>query len=96
MLMARAWIAFDLSDSGLSIGAVTFAAMVPRVFVTPFSGYLSDRFDRRSLRWDREWCRTVIRGYCRRWFWLRLIYRGSRKAVPGDGEQCRQDERFFG
>ena len=55
-----------------------------------------DRFDRRSLRWDREWCRTVIRGYCRRWFWLRLIYRGSRKAVPGDGEQCRQDERFFG
>ena len=31
------------------VGVVTFAAMIPRVIVTPFTGYLSDRFDRRSV-----------------------------------------------
>ena len=31
------------------VGVVTFAAMVPRVVVSPFTGYLSDRFDRRTV-----------------------------------------------
>ncbi len=49
LIVARGWLVYTLSDSSLWVGAVTFAAMVPRAVVTPFTGYLSDRFDRRSV-----------------------------------------------
>ena len=49
LIVARGWLVFDISDSSLLVGLVTFAAMIPRVLVTPFSGYLSDRFDRRMV-----------------------------------------------
>ena len=49
LIVARGWLVFDMSESSLLVGLVTFAAMVPRVLVTPFSGYLSDRFDRRMV-----------------------------------------------
>ena len=49
LIIARGWLAYDLSDSSLSVGVVTFMAMIPRVVVTPFTGYLSDRFDRRNV-----------------------------------------------
>ena len=49
LIIARGWMAYDLSDSSLSVGIVTFMAMIPRVVVTPFTGYLSDRFDRRNV-----------------------------------------------
>ena len=49
LIVARGWLVFQLSDSSLLVGLVTFTAMIPRVLVTPFSGYLSDRFDRRSV-----------------------------------------------
>jgi MFS family permease len=38
-----------MSDSSGWVGLVTFAAMIPRVVVTPVAGYLSDRFDRRTV-----------------------------------------------
>ena len=49
LIVARGWLVFELSDSSLWVGVVTFAAMIPRVIVTPFTGYLSDRFDRRMI-----------------------------------------------
>ena len=49
LIVARGWLVFQLSDSSLLVGLVTFTAMIPRVLVAPFSGYLSDRFDRRSV-----------------------------------------------
>ncbi len=49
LIVARGWLVYDLSGSSLWVGLVTFAAMIPRVLVTPVSGYLSDRFDRRSV-----------------------------------------------
>ena len=49
LIVARGGLVYSLSDSALLIGVVTFAAMIPRVLVTPFSGYLSDRFDRRFV-----------------------------------------------
>ena len=49
LIVARGWLIFELTDSSLWVGIVTFAAMIPRVLVTPFTGYLSDRFDRRSV-----------------------------------------------
>lgn len=48
MLMARAWLALDLSGSGFAVGAVTFAAMGPWV-LAPIGGTLADRFDRARM-----------------------------------------------
>ena len=49
LIVARGWLIYEISDSSMWVGIVTFAAMVPRVLVTPFTGYLSDKFDRRSV-----------------------------------------------
>ena len=53
MLMARGWLVFDLSGSGLAVGAVTFAAMAPWA-LAPIGGAFADRFDRgRLVLWGR-------------------------------------------
>ena len=49
LIVARGWLVYDLTGSSGWVGMVTFAAMIPRVVVTPISGYLSDRFDRRTI-----------------------------------------------
>jgi MFS family permease len=49
LIVARGWFVYTMSDSSGWVGLVTFAAMFPRVVVTPISGYLSDRFDRRKV-----------------------------------------------
>lgn len=49
LIVARGWLVYTLSGSSGWVGMVTFAAMIPRVVVTPVSGYLSDRFDRRTV-----------------------------------------------
>jgi MFS family permease len=49
LIVARGWLVYTMSDSSGWVGLVTFAAMIPRVVVTPISGYLSDRFDRRTV-----------------------------------------------
>ena len=52
LIIARGLLAFELTDGLLWSGIVTFAAMVPRLFATPISGFLADRFDRQQLlRW---------------------------------------------
>ena len=49
LIIARGLLAFELTDGLLWSGIVTFAAMVPRLFATPISGFLADRFDRQKL-----------------------------------------------
>ena len=49
LIVVRAWVVYQLSDSNMLVGLVTFAAMIPRVVVTPFVGYLSDKFQRRKM-----------------------------------------------
>ena len=49
LIIARGWLVWAETESSVWVGVVTFAAMAPRVLVTPFTGYLSDRFDRRVV-----------------------------------------------
>lgn len=49
LIVARGWLVFDMTDSSMSVGLVTFAAMAPLFFVPPFAGVLADRFDRRTI-----------------------------------------------
>ena len=49
LIVVRGWVVYQVSDSNMLVGLVTFAAMIPRVLVTPFVGYLSDKFQRRRI-----------------------------------------------
>ncbi len=50
LIVVRGWVVYQVSDSNMLVGLVTFAAMIPRVLVTPFIGYLSDKFQRRRIK----------------------------------------------
>ena len=49
LIVARAALVLHLTGSPAWTGIVTFAAMIPSVLVSPFAGYLADRFDRRTV-----------------------------------------------
>ena len=49
LIVIRGWVVYQISDSSMLVGLVTFAAMIPMVLVTPFVGYLSDKFQRRRI-----------------------------------------------
>ena len=52
LIVARGWLAWEITGESAWVGIITFAAMIPRVFSTPIVGYLADRFDRQTmLRW---------------------------------------------
>ena len=40
LIVARGWLAYDMTGSSLWVGLVTFMAMAPRVFATPAIGFL--------------------------------------------------------
>ena len=49
LIVARGALAKTESGSDFWTGMVTFAAMIPSIFVAPLAGYLADRFDRRTV-----------------------------------------------
>jgi MFS family permease len=49
LIVARAALVLQLTGSPAWTGYVTFAAMIPSILVSPLAGYLSDRFDRRTV-----------------------------------------------
>ena len=52
LIVARGWLAWEITGESTWVGIITFGAMVPRVFSTPIVGYLADLFDRQTLlRW---------------------------------------------
>ena len=46
LIVARGWLVYDMSESSLYVGLVTFLAMIPRVIMPPISGYFADKYDR--------------------------------------------------
>ena len=49
LIVTRGWMVWDMSESSLYVGLVTFLAMIPRVLIPPFTGYLADRFERKKV-----------------------------------------------
>ncbi len=49
LIVARATLVLQVTGSTTWVGAVTFAAMIPSVLMSPVSGFLADRFDRRKV-----------------------------------------------
>ena len=48
-IVARSWLAFDLSGSAFILGIVAMARGIPQVALSPLAGVAADRFDRRNL-----------------------------------------------
>ena len=48
-IVASSWIVFERSSGSGWVGIVTFAAMIPFLFVSPIGGLLGDMFDRRRV-----------------------------------------------
>ncbi len=49
LIVLRGALVYDLTESNAWVGFVTMAALLPGLVVTPLSGILADRFDRRRL-----------------------------------------------
>ena len=49
LIVLRGALVYELTDSNAWVGFVTMSALLPSLVVTPLSGLLADRFDRRSL-----------------------------------------------
>ena len=49
LIVARAALVLELTGSAAWTGAVTFAAMIPALLVSPIAGFLADKFDRRTV-----------------------------------------------
>jgi len=46
---ALGWLAWKMTDSAFYVGLLGFADLIPIILLSPFSGYLTDRFDRLLL-----------------------------------------------
>ncbi|MBC62815.1 MAG: hypothetical protein CL746_00565 [Chloroflexi bacterium] len=49
LIVIRGWVVYQISDSSTLVGLVTFSAMIPMILITPFIGYLADKFQRRRI-----------------------------------------------
>ncbi len=47
--IVRAWLAYQLTDSELALGIISFTVAVPMLVIAPIGGALSDRFERRNM-----------------------------------------------
>ena len=98
LIVARAALVFEHTGSSAWTGAVTFAAMIPAVVMSPLGGFMSDRFDRRTvLAWSYtlQVCQTaflgvlVVTGLMEPWHVLLLsIFNGSVRAVGMPAQQA--------
>ena len=48
-LVARSWLAYDLTGSALVLGLVAAARGIPQLILSPLGGVAADRFDKRRL-----------------------------------------------
>src|SRR5262245_20212747 len=49
LIVLRGALVYELMQSNAWVGFVTMAAHLPSLVVTPFAGFLADRFERRQL-----------------------------------------------
>ena len=98
LMLARGWLVFDLTDSSLAVGLVTFAGMSPQLFVGPFAGAIADRADRRRMVVMGAWlgvatsillALVTIGGVVATWHVVVLaFFGGTARAIATPAEQA--------
>lgn len=58
--VAIGWLVWDLTESGVWLGALAIAEFLPTMVVTPFGGVLSDRLDRRKITMTTQTLSAVL------------------------------------
>lgn len=58
--VAIGWLAWELTKSPFMLGVIGFADLIPIVLLNPFSGYLTDRFDRVGLARTLQLMNVVV------------------------------------
>ena len=48
-IVARSWLAYDISGSALVLGLVAMARGLPQIVFSPLGGVAADRFDKRTV-----------------------------------------------
>lgn len=48
-MVAQSWLVYRLTHSAASLGAVTFTAQIPTMFLSPVAGIFADRYSRRGI-----------------------------------------------
>ncbi len=48
-IVARSWLAYELSGSAFTLGIVALARSTPQIVLSPLAGVVADRFDRRKV-----------------------------------------------
>ena len=91
LIVARMALVLQITDSAAWTGAVTFAAMIPGVFMSPVAGYLADRFDRRrvllaaysvNLALNLLLAVLVVTGTVNEWYLLVLaVFNGAARSA---------------
>ena len=91
LIVARMALVLQITGSPAWTGAVTFAAMIPGVFMSPIAGYLADRFDRRrvlvaaysiNLALNLLLAVLVVTGTVNEWYLLVLaVFNGAARSA---------------
>jgi len=64
------WLIWEMTESGLWLGAVAMAEFIPTLVITPLGGVLADRFDRRNVALINQSIAALQAGV----LWLLTLY----------------------
>lgn len=59
-MVAKSWLAYDLSGSAFLLGLVALVRSVPQIALSPFAGVVADRFDRRMILLISQTCMLLV------------------------------------
>lgn len=58
--LAVIWLVYSWTQSGTALGLVLIAATLPSVLISPWAGYIADRFDRRRIAIAADLIRALL------------------------------------
>lgn len=59
-MVAKSWLAYDLSGSAFLLGVVALARSLPQLILSPYAGVVADKFDRRKVLLISQTCMLVV------------------------------------
>ena len=67
------WLILHETGNSTNVGIVIFASMLPFLLVSPFAGYISDKYDRKSLAFLMYLCNSLFCFILIYFFFIKLL-----------------------